>query len=86
MGMNVKTAIDGRTVCDDLRRDLSRIRYNPDLRKMLKNIEGMLTDISKKEVICRQSRQSFILEGPLASINQSIDHLQKLILVAKLMD
>ena len=86
MGMNVKTAIDGRTVCDELRRDLSSIRYNPDLRKMLKNIEGMLTDISKKEVICRQSRQSFILEGPLASLNQSIDQLQKLILVAKLMD
>ena len=84
--MEIKTALEGREVCDRLRKELSQIRYNPDLQKMLKNINGMVTQISKLEVECRRAHSRAILETPLKKVNESVDHLQKLILMAKLMD
>lgn len=84
--MEIKTALDGIEVCDRLRKELSQIRYNPDLQKMLKNINGMVTQISKLEVECRRAHSRTILETPLKKVNESVDHLQKLILMAKLMD
>lgn len=84
--MEIKTALDGIEVCDRLRKELSQIRYNPDLQKMLKNINGMVTQISKLEVECRRAHSRAILETPLKKVNESVDHLQKLILMAKLMD
>lgn len=84
--MEIKTALEGREVCDSLRKDLSQIRYNPDLQKMLRNINGMITEISKLEVECRRAHSRALLETPLKKVNESVDHLQKLILMAKLMD
>lgn len=84
--MEIKTALDGIEVCDRLRKELSQIRYNPDLQKMLKNISNMVTEISKLEVECRRAHSRMILETPLKKLNESVDHLQKLILMAKLMD
>lgn len=84
--MEIKTALEGREVCDKLRSDLSKIRYNPDLNKMLKNIEKMVTEVSKLEVICRRTVSQVILERPLRELNESVTHLQKLILIAQLME
>lgn len=84
--MNIQSALEGREVCDQLRKELSRLRYNPDLKKMLGNIENMVTEISKLEVVCRRSHSRAILDTPLKNLNTSVDHLQKLILVAKLME
>lgn len=84
--MKITSALEGREVCDTLRKELGTIRYNPDLKKMFHNIEKMITDLSKLEVVCRQSRNRLVLEIPLETLNNSVDHLQKLILVAKLMD
>lgn len=84
--MDIRTALEGRDVCDKLRSDLSKIRYNPDLNKMLKNIEKMVTEVSKLEVTCRRTVSQVILERPLRELNESVIHLQKLILVAQLME
>jgi hypothetical protein len=84
--MNIQTALEGREVCYSLSKELSKLRYNPDLTKMLRNIENMVTEISKLEVICRRSHSRAVLETPLKKLNDAVDHLQKLILVAKLMD
>lgn len=82
----ITNAIDGVQKCDQLRHELSLLKYNPDLRKMLQNIENMVTDLSKKEVECRRTRNTRLLEQPLVQTNSAIDHLEKLILVAKIMD
>lgn len=84
--MNVQTALEGREVCDQIRKDLAKLRYNPDLAKMLRNIESMVTEVSKLEVVCRRAHNRGVLETPLKNLNASIDHLQKLILVARLME
>jgi len=84
--MDIKTALEGREVCDRLRKDLSTIRYNPDLTKMLRNIDNMVTEISKLEVISRRTVSRTLLQEPLKKLNESVKHLDKLIIVAKLMD
>lgn len=84
--MEIESALQGREVCDGLRKDLRKIRYNPDLNKMFHNIEKMVTEISKLEVECRRSTHRFILDEPLANLNKAVHHLRNLILMAKLME
>jgi hypothetical protein len=84
--MEIKTALEGSEACDKLRKDLDKLRYNPDLSKMLKNIVSMVTELSKLEVTCRRSPSKHILETPLRNLNEAIAHLEKLILIAKLVE
>lgn len=82
----ITSALEGRKVCDTLEIELNKLRYNPDLRKMLKNISNMVTEISKKEVLCRQSHSLRPLEIPLRQLNDAVAHLEKLILIAQIMN
>ena len=84
--MKIERALDWDKVSNDLLMQLNTIRYNADLRLMLKNINGMVTDLSKLEVSFRRTRKYSIIEDKVTEINNAIDHLEKLILMAKLMD
>jgi hypothetical protein len=53
---------------------------------MLKNIDAMVTEISKLEVIYRRATTRPALTEKLADTNKAITHLEKLILMAKLMN
>jgi hypothetical protein len=86
MELMINSAIQGREVCDHLRVELTQISYNPDLKKMLKNIEQMVRELSQKEVKCRQSTTKHSLVEPIAKINNSVIHLSNLILIARLME
>jgi hypothetical protein len=46
----------------------------------------MVTEISKLEVISRQRKNNSILEKPIKDFLESADRLEKLILIAKLLD
>lgn len=84
--MEIKTALDAIQVCDKLRKDLSKIKYNPDLNKMLHNIVNMSSTISKTEVICRQTKNYSRLDEPIKNFTESAKHLEQLIFIATLMD
>ena len=84
--MKIERALDWNQVSDDLRSQLNTIGYNPDLRKMLKNIDGMVTELSKLEVSFRRSQKYSMLDDKVREINKAIDHLEKLILMAKLIN
>lgn len=71
---------------DDLSIQLKNIRYNPDLHKIKKNIESMITELSKQEVIARRTKKSNHCQKILEEINQSVDYLEKLILVATIVN
>ena len=83
--MEIKTALDWQGVYTQLNIDLNYVGYNPDLRKMLTNISLMVTELSKLEVTGRRLHNQKFLADPVARINKAIDHLEKLILMAKLM-
>lgn len=84
--MEIKQALDWQKVNSQLRKQLSQVNYNPDLHQMLKNIDQMVTELSKNEVVARQARRTSMLHNQLDKINKSINHLEKLILIAQVMD
>jgi predicted nuclease with TOPRIM domain len=83
--LKIERAIDWNNVSDDLRSQLGTIGYNPDLRKMFGNINSMVSELSKLEVMFRRTQKYSMLDDKVAEINKAIDHLEKLILMAKLM-
>jgi hypothetical protein len=84
--MEIKKALDWQPISIQLRKQLRSLSYNPDLKKMVDNIENMVTELSRSEVIARQTRRTYHLEGQIEKINKSINHLEKLILIAQVMD
>lgn len=83
--MQIKRALDWNEVSRTLVSDMSSIGYNPDLIKMFKNISSMITELSKMEVSFRRTEKYEILDEKVKEINKAITHLEKLILIAKLM-
>jgi ribosomal protein S20 len=84
--MELKRALDWQTISANLRKQLSNISYNPDLKQMLKNIEDMVSELSKAEVVARQTKRTSMLDTQVDKVNKSIKHLEKLILIAQIMD
>lgn len=83
--MKIERAIDWNGVCGTISCDLAYIGYNPDLHRLYQNIGKMVTELSKLEVTFRRTQKYSMLEDKVAEINKAIDHLEKLILIAKLM-
>jgi hypothetical protein len=52
---------------------------------MFSNIGSMVSELSKLEVTFRRTQKYSMLDDKVAEINKAIDHLEKLILMAKLM-
>ena len=78
----VSNTLEARKKLEDLILQIKKIRYNPDLFKMVKNIENMITELSKKEVDARRTKSKSHCEKILTELNQSLDYLEKLIIVA----
>ena len=83
--MKIQTALDWQDVSMQLRNDLDRLGYNPDLRKMFTNIQIMVTELSKLEVNGRRIKSTDFTQTQVDKINKAIDHLEKLILMGLLM-
>lgn len=83
--MKIQNSLDWQKVNSDLSSQLSSVGYNPDLHKMLANINKMVSELSKIEVEARRSKSTRVSEEKLVDINKAIDHLEKLVLMAMLM-
>jgi hypothetical protein len=83
--MKIERAIDWNKVSNSLSSQMNGIGYNPDLVRMLKNIDKMVTELSKLEVAIRRTGKFSMLDDNVVEINKAIDHLEKLILMANLM-
>ena len=83
--MKIERALDWNKVSSDLSSQMNGIGYNPDLHRMHKNIDKMVTELSKLEVNLRRTGKYNVLDDNVATINTAINHLEKLILMANLM-
>lgn len=83
--MKIQNSLDWHEVSTKLDAELKAIGYNNDLSKMRNNIRKMVDELSQLEVIGRRLHSNTFVQEPLDKINKSIDHLEKLILMAKLM-
>lgn len=85
MGMKIEYALDWQEVSRKLLTEMQSAGYNPDLKKMYTNISAMVTELSKLEVTARRAQKYSFTTEKVESINKAINHLEKLILIAKLM-
>jgi len=83
--MKIERALDWNQVSIDLSSQMNGIGYNPDLHRMHKNIDKMVTELSKLEVSLRRTGKFEMLNDRVADINTAINHLEKLLLMANLM-
>ena len=83
--MQIQTSLDWQAVHAELRTQIGQLPYNPDLRKMLNNISNMVSELSQAEVLTRQINKPEYNKEMVDDINKAIDHLEKLLLIAKLM-
>ena len=83
--MQIKSSLDWSNAHTQLRNRLSNVPYNPDLVKMLRNIGETVAQLSRLEVDARRTQKYSYLEKQVDMINKSIDHLEKLLLIAELM-
>ena len=83
--MKIERALDWNKVSSDLSSQMNGIGYNPDLHRMYKNIDKMVTELSKLEVSFRRTQKFEMLNDRVADINTAINHLEKLVLMANLM-
>ena len=83
--MKIERALDWNKVSSDLSSQMNGIGYNPDLHRMYKNIDKMVTELSKLEVSFRRTQKFEMLDDRVADINTAINHLEKLVLMANLM-
>jgi hypothetical protein len=83
--MKIEKSTDWETVKDELRSMVRGIGYNPDLNRMLKNIDLMVNELSKKEVDARRTRSMSRLQGDVDKINEAITQVEKWLMIAALM-
>jgi len=85
MSKTFNTAEEARDIIIDLRKQLNRLPYNADLRKLCDNIGQMNNKLSQLEVEMRQTRKSHKFDAYKEDMVKAIKHLEHLILMATLM-
>ena len=83
--MQIRNSLEWANVATELYRQLNDVGYNNDLMRMIQNINKMVAELSKKEVEARRIKKPDYTQAFVVEINQAINHVEKLLLVAKLM-
>jgi hypothetical protein len=82
--MKIEYATDWQEVHSELRIQIQKIGYNPDLLRLLNNITNMVTELSQLEVNARRTKKTTYTDEKVTKINEAIDRLEKILLIAKL--
>jgi hypothetical protein len=82
--MKMQISTDWQEIHRRIRIDLRQIGYNADFEKFVRNIDTMVSELSKIEVVARRARGTVLHTEKLEEINAAIDRIEKLILMAKL--
>ena len=84
--MQIQTSLDWDPIFKQLADNLHKLSYNPDLYKMLNNIDDMVQELSRKEVDARRIRKPEYTKEQVDKINKAIDQFEKLLIIASLMN
>jgi hypothetical protein len=82
--MKINQSVDWDLIGSQLFLQVSSLPYNSDLHRIYTNITSMIAELSKLEVDARRIRKTYVLDEKVAKINEAIDRLEKLLLMAKL--
>lgn len=80
MAKLITSALHARQVAYQYEKQLSKYRYNEDLVKLLENIDVMITELSKEEVLVRQTRKDVNYNKKKQEVSEVLDRFEKLLL------
>lgn len=83
--MEIKSSLDWNKTSIELEGMITGIGFNPDLRRMLGNIEVMVSGLSKLEVEARRTRNYSKVNDQLAAVNGAINKLEQWMVMATLL-
>lgn len=79
------TAEEARKYVDNFRHSNIDITFTQDATRILNNVIKLVTELSQLEVEARQTRRLHKVNDCNARLDQAIDNLEKLLIIAKLM-
>lgn len=80
----IKNSLDYPTYRDQLMLSIKALPYNRELRKMLSNIDDMVSELSKAEVQARRGHKDIAGLPELKRVNESIKFLEQWIVMGAL--
>ena len=83
--MNIKRSTDWDNLRSEIVSQVRTLNYNPDIRKMIKNIDTLVSNLSKLEVEARRTKRDYYLKQPLEEINSALATLDQFITLAHLL-
>ena len=78
----ITNSLEWGPVRQDLWSKISALPYSPDLRRMLKNADELVTELSKLEVDARRTRNTTRVDAQMSKISECIKTLEQWILLA----
>jgi hypothetical protein len=84
MNIPFETAVEARKIVDDFHRQLKTLKYNSDLKKMATNLDQLVSDLSKAEVLARTNRNPKYADKSREDLANAIDYMDKMILMLRL--
>lgn len=83
--MKIERSTDWDNLRSEIVQQVRTLNYNPDIRKMIKNIDVLVSDLSKLEVEARRTKRDYYLKQPLEEINSALATLDQFITLAHLL-
>jgi transcription antitermination factor NusA-like protein len=80
----IKNSLEWQAQRRDLAEKVSSVPYSPDLKRMLKNIDDLVTELSKIEVDARRTKSNTKVNIHLNKISAAINTLEQWIFMAAL--
>ena len=78
------TALQASRIVDELYGEMKRFRYNSDLYRMHKNIQKMVNELGKAEVLVRQTHKDAKFLQQKQQLIEAMDRFEKLLLIMAL--
>lgn len=82
--MQFTSAVEASKIWDKYKEKVAK-NHNRDLAKYLTNIEAMIKDLSKLEVVARRTRQMYKVDSKITEIKGAFNYLDKMLIMQQLM-
>ncbi len=83
--MKIQNSLEWEQARGELKTQIEKLPYDPSIRRMVKNIDAMVTQLSKIEVEARRTKVSYYRDAQLTKINDAIDDVNKILVIAILL-
>ena len=84
MPRNFSTALEARQVLGEIQQSFNNLKYKRELKKLLRNCETLLNNLSNAEVRARQLHKPTLTEEPRQALAEALDQLENWIFIAAL--